>query len=155
MAMPPDKAQPDERERQAKALKLRMAGVPWAAIADELGYADPSGPFRAVESLLNRQESEAAESYRKIEDMRLDVALRKVWQDVMAGDLKAIDTLLKVHDRRVKLHGLAAPQRVEVAQFGMDFEAFTTRVEEDMRLIGIDPKMDVPLEEDDGTWANT
>ena len=148
----PDKAQPDERERQTKALELRMAGLPWAAIAAQLGYADHTGALRAVDALLARQESEAAESYRKIEDMRLDVALRKVWPGVMAADLKAIDMWVKLHDRRVKLHGLAAPEKVS---FGMDFETFTTRVDEDIRELGIDPKMDVPLEEDDGTWANT
>ncbi|WP_305779500.1 hypothetical protein [Nocardia nova] len=151
----PDVAQPDERERQAKALEMRLAGMPWAAIAEHLGYADPSGPFRAVAAVLNRQESEAAGEYRKLEDMRLDVALRKVWPGVIAGDLKAIETWLKVHDRRVKLHGLAMPEKVVLQTTGMDLEAFTTRVEEDLRALGIDPVMDVPLMQGDGTWANT
>ncbi|NKY50176.1 hypothetical protein [Nocardia vermiculata] len=151
----PDTAQPGERDRQMRALRLRMAGAPWAAIAEELGYADPSGPFRAVESLLNRQESEAAETYRQMEDMRLDVALRKVWPGVMTGDLKAIETMLKVHDRRSKLHGLAAPAKVMVQNVGLGREEFLTTVQEDIRALGIDPGMDTPLAADDGTWANT
>ena len=159
MANPPDIAQPDERQKQARALEMRIAGLPWAAIATELGYADHSGAFRAVEALLKRQESEKAEEYRKIEDERLDLAIRKLYPGVRAGDPKAINMWLKAHDRRVKLHGLAMPDKVVLQQFnvGVTHEEFTARVQEDMRELGFDRVFVVPPEPDDPAepWANT
>lgn len=159
----PDIAQPDERLRQIKALEMRVVGMPWAAIAEQLGYADHSGAFRAVEAVLKRAESAGAAELRKIEDERLDVALRKLYPGVRAGDQKAIDLWLKAHDRRVKLHGLAAPTKVEVQNIGVTYEEFTTTVGEDMRAIGFPvtgthtPVLDTPLtdEGDDDGWANT
>ncbi|MGV9635750.1 hypothetical protein ACWDO0_16325 [Nocardia rhamnosiphila] len=155
----PDIAQPGERQKQARALEMRIAGLPWAFIAEQLGYADHSGAFRAVEALLKRQESEKAEEYRKIEDERLDLAIRKLYPGVRAGDLKAIDMWLKAHDRRVKLHGLAMPDKVLLQQFnvGVTHEEFTARVQEDMRELGFDRVFVVPPEPDDPAepWANT
>ena len=37
-------------ERQLKALELRLAGVTYQQIADELGYSGRQGAFKAVES---------------------------------------------------------------------------------------------------------
>lgn len=186
----PNKAQPDERERQNEALKLKVAGMSYERIAAQLGYADKSGAFRAVEAVLNRQESHAAESLRQIEDARLDVAVIKVWPGVVAGDPKAIELWAKLHDRRVRLHGLAMPEKLVVAaaissqqSSGMTAEEFrdtvmelrrthpakprpdyvtpqlkpgeSLRWEDEMWELGVDPSLDVLLEEDDGTWANT
>lgn len=153
----PGIAQPDERQRQHEALKLCLAGATYERIADELGYADRSGAFRAVQAVLDRQESHAAEELRKIEDARLDLLWLKAFPKVMAGELKAIEVAAKLHDRRVKLHGLAAPQRVQVE--GLSQEAFTTRVKEDMLALGIPPQFDTPLEDKPydpaNPWANT
>lgn len=141
----PDIAQPDERTRQHRALKLRLEGKTWAAIAAELDYADHTGPYHAVSSLLDRQESESAQEYRQMEDMRLDALLAKYWPDALAGDLKAAEFVARLHDRRVKLHGLAAPTRVMVG--GLAQAEFETTVEADIRALGVDPGMDTPLED--------
>lgn len=145
----PDIAQPEERERQQKALELRLAGLPWAAIASQLGYADHSGAFHAVQALLKRVESGAAAEYRKLEDMRLDVALRKVWPGVMAGDLKAIEIWLKIHDRRARLHGLNMPEKLVLQQLnvGLTFEEFVTTVAADLAALGIPLSEDTPVED--------
>ncbi|CCF61166.1 hypothetical protein [Nocardia cyriacigeorgica] len=151
----PDIAQPDERLRQHEALKLRLAGVAYARIAEQLGYSDKSGAFRAVQAVLDRQESHAADELRKLEDARLDLLWLKAFPGVMAGDLKAIEVAAKLHDRRVKLHGLAAPQRVEVQNIGLSYEEFETTVDEDIRALGYHPRNDVPLSDTDDGWANT
>ncbi|MEU2173686.1 hypothetical protein ABZ552_05615 [Nocardia sp. NPDC019219] len=161
MSHGPDKATPDERERQTKALELRIAGATYDQIAKTLKYADRTGAFRAVDAVLKRRESTAAAEYRELEDSRLDLALRKVAPGVVAGDLKAIELWLRIHDRRVKLHGLAMPEKLQVQSVGLDHEAFTTTVDEDMRLLGLRPETGRPLSEpelieDDGEpWANT
>lgn len=149
----PDIAQPDERIRQHRALELRLGGMQYAAIAEALDYADKSGPYRAVASLLDRQESESAAEHRRIEDMRLDALLAKYWPAAMAGDLKAAEFVGKLHDRRVKLHGLSAPTKVLVG--GLSQEEFETNVDEDLRALGVDPRMDTPLVDDGEPWANT
>ncbi|WP_280508828.1 hypothetical protein [Nocardia cyriacigeorgica] len=149
-----DVAQPVERERQLEALRLRLAGASYEVIADRLGYADKSGPFRAVQAVLNRQESHAAEELRAIEDARLDALLLAHWSAALRGDVKAAEFVGKLHDRRVKLHGLAAPQRVRVE--GVSQEAFTTSLREDLQELGLPSRMDTPLDDSDREgWANT
>ncbi|MEU4810027.1 hypothetical protein AB0H20_12590 [Nocardia fluminea] len=156
----PDIAQPEERERQQKALALRLAGGSYAAIARTLGYADHSGAYRAVEAVLNRVESEGAAQLRQIEDARLNELLLKVWKSAMEGDRSAQEFALKVHDRRVKLHGLAAPERLVVAQTSPESIAeFATTLAEDFAALGFaevkpdDAEYDVDPEGD--RWANT
>ncbi|WP_280269175.1 hypothetical protein [Nocardia wallacei] len=117
----PDKAQPEERLRQEEALRLRIGGASYAQIAAKLGYADHSGAFRAVEAVLDRQESHAAESLRQIENGRLDLLWRKAFAAAMDGNAtaeqraKAEERALRVHHARVKLHGLAMPEKLVVA----------------------------------------
>lgn len=155
MAMP-DIAQPEERLRQQRALDLRLAGATFDQIARTLGYADPSGPRRAVDAVLTRVESAGAAELRKVEDLRLSELLLRVWKPAMQGDLKAIDAALKIHDRRVKLHGLAMPEKLIVAQLaGLSAEEFTTTVDEDLRTLGYELAFSAPADDDADGWANT
>jgi hypothetical protein len=102
-------------ERQLKALELRLAGVTYQQIADELGYAGRQGAFKAVEAALRLTLREPADNLRRISAERLDRATLAIWRAVNAGDLQAIDRLLRIEARRAKLLGLDAPQRQEVA----------------------------------------
>lgn len=154
----PDIAQPDERLRQEEALKLRIGGATYARIAEQLGYADHSGARLAVQAVLDRQESESAAELRKIEDARLDLLWLRAFTTAMNGNAtaevraKAEDRALRVHQARVKLHGLAAPQKVHV---DMSLDEFVTTVEEDLRALGYPPGGYLPAPvEDDGTWSN-
>ncbi|MBF6202144.1 hypothetical protein IU477_30210 [Nocardia cyriacigeorgica] len=107
---------------------------------------------------MKRVESEGAAQLRQIEDMRLDVALGKVWPGVEAGDLKAIDMFAKLHDRRVKLHGLAVPEKLVIAQTGPSAETFVTSLAQDFAALGVDARWSPPPLEDDPDgerWANT
>ena len=103
------------QERQLKALELRLAGVTYQQIADELGYASRQGAFKAVEAALRLTLREPADSLRRISAERLDRATLAIWRAVNAGDLQAIDRLLRIEARRAKLLGLDSPQRQEVA----------------------------------------
>jgi hypothetical protein len=103
------------RERQLRALELRLAGVTYQQIADELGYAGRQGAFKAVEAALKLTLREPADNLRRISAERLDRATLAIWRAVNAGDLQAIDRLLRIEARRAKLLGLDAPQRQEVA----------------------------------------
>jgi hypothetical protein len=43
---------------------------------------------------------------------RLDAMLRACWSKAIGGDMKAVDRVLKISERRSKLLGLDAPERV-------------------------------------------
>lgn len=51
------------------------------------------------------------QSRRQVESHALDVAQRSIWPAVLDGDPDAIKLFLQIHDRRVKLWGLAETQR--------------------------------------------
>ena len=101
------------QERQLQALELRKAGATYEAIAERLGYADRSGAFRAVTSALKATLREPADELRTLELERLDSALLAIWRQVQAGDLHAIDRLVRLAERRAKLLGLDAAAKIE------------------------------------------
>jgi len=50
---------------------------------------------------------------RALELLRLDELLNALWDTAIAGDLKAVDRVLKVMERRAKLLGLDAPFEIK------------------------------------------
>lgn len=93
-------------EKQARAMELRKAGCSFQEIADELGYASPSGAYEAVKAALDRTLREPAEALRTIELERLDTMWTAVWENALAGDLDSIATALRIAERRARLLGL-------------------------------------------------
>lgn len=117
--MPASKAQRAQTaERRKKAITLRLAGMDWQSIADQLGYSTRGAACtdvaRALEVNLAEQ-TQAADTLREVESLRLDRLQAAAWPAAVKGDLKAIDTVLKVIDRRVKLQGLDMPLRAELS----------------------------------------
>lgn len=94
------------REKERKAVELALAGAGLDAIAAAVGYADRSGAWRAIHRSLNRQEAAAVGEMRDLENARLDRLQTVLWPAAMAGDLKAIDRLLRLFERRARLNGL-------------------------------------------------
>ena len=54
-------------ERHMEALRLRILGEPYDAIAQQLGFASRSGAHRAVMSALTKTLREPAEELRTLE----------------------------------------------------------------------------------------
>lgn len=129
---------PESAERDAEACRLRGLGHNYGEIAEQLGYEDASGAWRAVDRALKATVQEPAAHLRTIELARLDLLQRKAW-DVLVAEhvvvnqgrvvvdldtgvplvdhgpvLAAIDRLLKISESRRKLLGLDAPARVEM-----------------------------------------
>lgn len=101
-------------ERQRQALELRKAGVGFQAIADRLGYKDHSGAYRAVKTALKKTLQEPADEVRRVEVERLDAMLLGLWSSAKAGNLLAVDRVLRIMQRRADLLGLDAPQKREI-----------------------------------------
>jgi hypothetical protein len=53
-----------------------------------------------------------------VETVRLDRALNAIWDKVLAGDRGAINTMLKIMERRTRLLGLDAPHAVDLTSEG-------------------------------------
>ncbi|MBA8815645.1 hypothetical protein FHX48_000697 [Microbacterium halimionae] len=92
--------------RQVQALKLRAAGCTYQTIADRLGYASKRGAWSAVNRALDQQRRELAREFLELELQRLDEMSVSVYRRAVNGDVKAIDSVLKIMDRRAKLLNL-------------------------------------------------
>jgi AraC-like DNA-binding protein len=116
---------PEEKvaEREAKELKvleLRRAGFTFQRIAEEVGYATPSGAQRALERIMTRNVPQAPEEFRWQELDRLDRMQVALWPRAMKGDDRAIGTIVRLMERRARLVGIDAPQRIQAEVVNYD-----------------------------------
>lgn len=98
---------------RVRAIKLRITGQTVTTIAEQLGVSKPSA-CRYVQTALGQlaalQEKDA-EQLRTLQRERLDALLAAVWPQAQEGDLKAIQTVVKIMERLSKLLGLDAPEK--------------------------------------------
>lgn len=120
-------------ERQRVALELRLQGFSYARIAHQMGWASPSGPYRAVQAALKDVIREPAEQVRLMELGRLDAMLVAYWPLVEQGQVNAGGLVLRVMERRANLLGLDLARSVDM----------TAEIREWARANGIDPNVAV------------
>lgn len=121
-------------ERRRNLARLRRQGV---RFDDErvlrLGYTSSGAARRDMNRALTKARDEEAveiSAYRQLENERLDELLEAAWpqattrQPILdkegevvghAVDMRAVDTVLRLMDRRAKLNGLDMPARTEVS----------------------------------------
>jgi hypothetical protein len=123
--------------RRTALLKLRRMGVRYDDDRVEaLGYSSPDAARKDLHRALDaHRNAEAAEVgiYRQQENERLDALLEAAWPqatqlqpvrnkegDVVGEelDMRAVDTVLRLMDRRAKLNGLDMPTKAEVTGAG-------------------------------------
>lgn len=107
-----DTAALDRAKRDAMACDLRRAGLTYQEIADALGMSDPSVARDAIIRSRKAVIKEPATELVAWETERLDTILAAIWPKVQKGDLRAIDRVLKVMERRAKYFGLDAPEKI-------------------------------------------
>ena len=96
-------------EKQRRALQLRNVGIGYDRIADELGYSDKSGAWRAVDAAVKRSIVEPAEHQRVI------MALQRVMDAIIRdGYLDQVANLIRIEKRRAELFGLDAPKGYQI-----------------------------------------
>jgi hypothetical protein len=93
--------------RQIKAANLRAEGKNYRSIARDCGYKDPKSAWFAVQSVLKETMREAGRELINLECGRYDHYLQRLHTRIEKGDPKAVDTALRISDRRCKLLGLA------------------------------------------------
>jgi hypothetical protein len=75
----------------------------YQAIADELGFRDRSGSWRAVRRCLGRRQAAAADKYLVTLLVDLEAVGDRAWARAMAGDLKASEVVLRATEDRLRL----------------------------------------------------
>lgn len=104
--------------KYGKVLDLRKHGVPFDAIAKALGYSGKGAAYNAYNAAIKSVRTEPSKEALQLELERLDMYLYNLRNKINAGDEKAINTALKIGERRAKLLGLDDFERrmAEVAE---------------------------------------
>lgn len=112
------------RERAAlrcvQSFDLRRAGWSYRAIGEKLGISAAQA-FRYVARGLDELATKASESageLRKLELHRLDRLQSGLWSTAAGGDPKSAAVVIKLMERRSKLLGLDARERVDLTTDG-------------------------------------
>ena len=98
-----------------QAAELRRTGATYNQIAQRLGYANPSGAFRAVQRARQYMMVSigSLEDQRTEELDRLETLLNSIWNRGIAGELEAVDRILNISNAKRKLLGLDAPAKID------------------------------------------
>ena len=103
------------RMRGQQAIKLRMAGATLDDIAKQLDFKSAAGAYKSVMRELKataQDMGEGIEAVRQLELKRLDQMQFPLWPAVLAGDVQATTTALRIQERRASLLGLDAPKQI-------------------------------------------
>lgn len=113
---PPKRVSAKRRERMAKALEYRRAGLDYRTIGERLGVSHTIA-HHDVRDALHLLVAEPAEDVRRLELERLDVLLRVALDKAIRHkDMRAVETVLKIMDRRAKYLGLDVPEATSDVQ---------------------------------------
>lgn len=108
--------------KQQRAVELRTMHRSLQQISDELGYRSAASAFKAIAAAKLRVESAQVEALRADQDAELVLLAGKVWAALDGADsetlFKGAAVLVRVMERRSKLHGLDAPVRLEASGDG-------------------------------------
>ena len=125
----------DRAERRDKAVRLRREGLTLREIAARLGIS-PATAHEDISRALADIPAESVEELRTVWGERLEAATAVVMPQVEAGDLDAVDRLVRLTDRAAKLYGLDAPANIQVqsAQAEVDLDATVDKIMAAARL---------------------
>lgn len=92
-------------KRRAQVLELRLAGLTYDQIADHLNIT-PQAAYMDVERVLTQTLMERTRNVDLLIEEQLAVLVRMrgaAWRNAVKGDVRSIDTVLKITDRICKL----------------------------------------------------
>ena len=105
-----------ERENKAKlarkAYSMRLAGVKWWDIAEELKISETAARKTVAERITevaDMVDYHEKREFLSLELDRLDALQAAVWDEAMEGKVTAVTAVLAIMDRRAKWLGFAEP----------------------------------------------
>lgn len=141
-----DRLEAESAELTRQCLELRLAGGNLESIGRTVGLHKSNVSRRIKAALAAIPEPEAAEM-RKIENERLNVMQAAIWGKVRKGDYGAVDRVIKISERRSRLNGLDAPQRVDLGAMAVDIDAVAREITE--ALMHRDGEVELPEVDDE------
>lgn len=136
MARPKGTApKPEVLEREVQVVALRREGMTWDAIANAVGYSDPSGAHSAYMRASARIVKEDIDAIRDMETERLDMLQAAYWRQAMMGDVPAGMQVLRIMERRAKLLGIDQPIRQQVEVISYDADSIDSEVARLVKLL--------------------
>ena len=104
------------RQKQIEAAHLRATGLSWREVAGRVGYSSAETARVGAMHAIERATQEASDELVDMEIHKLDALHRAVWPKALDGDPKAVESVLRIMQRRSKFLGLdAAESRVAAA----------------------------------------
>ena len=103
----------ESEARGMQALSLRLGGASYREIGRTLGVSHVTA-FRYLRWAMREYAAEPATQIRDMEVARLDRLMAGHWEKAINGDVNSTRTVLTIMDRRAKLLGLDAPQKLDV-----------------------------------------
>lgn len=99
-----------------KALQLRIQGMPYWQIAEELDADEVTVTGWVTTQLrgLRGEEVRNADVARQLHLERLDAMMQAAWPKALAGNESSASIVLRCMERSSKLLGLDAPQKVDI-----------------------------------------
>jgi len=91
-----------------RAVELKTAGYTYAQVANELGYTSRGTAYNVVAKALRDQTATAVSGLRDLENTRLDALQLTLWDAAITGNVKAVNSIVRIVQARVRLNGLAA-----------------------------------------------
>ncbi len=101
--------------KRTAALELRRDGHTLQEIADSL-ECSRSYAYKLISnalSELSKQSVQATVELRELENIRLDALWEKAYSEAIGGNMAAINTCIRISERRSKLWGLDGIQKME------------------------------------------
>lgn len=112
--------EPEQLDRELAVVELRREGKTWQQIAEKVNYATAMGAWKAYQRACQRTLQEPTDEARRIELDRLDALQRTYWEPAVEGNLRAADFVLRVIDRRARILGIDAPQKIQAEVVNYD-----------------------------------
>lgn len=112
--------EPEQLDRELAVVELRREGKTWQQIAETVNYATAMGAWKAYQRACQRTLQEPTDEARRIELDRLDALQRTYWEPAVEGNLRAADFVLRVIDRRARILGIDAPQKIQAEVVNYD-----------------------------------
>jgi hypothetical protein len=100
-------------------MELRKAGVPYSAIAERLGWNSPQAAHKAVQKAMKGMVQDSVEEAKQIGVERLQHLFMLAWAKAQNGDLRAIETCVRLDERIAAIRGLDAPRETNVHHSGV------------------------------------
>jgi len=94
------------RARKQRAIELRMTGMTYQAIANEMGYQNAGSVYTIIKQAQTKATAAAVEDHRQLELDRLDALQAALWPAAMRGRVSAVGAVLRLIQARGRLLGL-------------------------------------------------